>query len=381
MQYTTFADFPQKLVYNSPAFYHRLFNSVELKHMRIVRSIALHVLIFVLALVPAMTLLENVASAFSIQAAFEDRATIDVTRFNVSEGDLAGGDASELGVTRVNALLNEQMVGKYKDAEILSDSGDYIIPLGDPGENTLGPYTRRHQGCESKIQYQETRWKFTQLQAYTPGRGCFDVLSPSNDPVLGGDQLAGGLVEFTIFMRWVNASTLTLVDSSSSEYSNRVEGNDNQNKYFRVGDDECHGYVTVAASGTTGQYHGDCGYFRTGSGTFTVRIVGLADRANPGTPPGAGVPGGPGADGEDAPSCEEENPGISLSWFLCSVINFFDNTVQGLTNTVDDLLQIDSEYYTNDDLKQAWSYFRNIASFLLIIIGLVMIIGQAITKG
>lgn len=93
-------------------------------------------------------------------------------------------------------------------------------------------------------------------------------------------------------------------------------------------------------------------------------------------------PDGGGGDDEDGPpSCEEKNPGISLSWFLCSVINFFDNTVQGLTNVVDDLLQIDAAYYTDANLKTAWSYFRNIASFLLIVIGLVMIIGQAITKG
>lgn len=96
------------------------------------------------------------------------------------------------------------------------------------------------------------------------------------------------------------------------------------------------------------------------------------------SPPGSR----PGGDDEDGPpSCEEKNPGISLSWFLCSVINFFDNTVQGLTNVVDDLLQIDAAYYTDANLKTAWSYFRNIASFLLIVIGLVMIIGQAITKG
>ena len=97
----------------------------------------------------------------------------------------------------------------------------------------------------------------------------------------------------------------------------------------------------------------------------------------------AGIPGddddSDNADGP--PSCEEINPGISLSWFICSVINFLDDTIAGLNNAVVQLLVINKDYYTDSGLREAWAYFRNIASFLLIIIGLVMIIGQAITKG
>lgn len=94
-----------------------------------------------------------------------------------------------------------------------------------------------------------------------------------------------------------------------------------------------------------------------------------------------GVGGGGDGDDDGLPSCEEANPGISLSWFICSVINFLDNTIAGLNNAVQQMLQIDKSYYTDDGLRQSWAYFRNIASFLLILIGLVMIIGQAMTKG
>jgi len=110
--------------------------------------------------------------------------------------------------------------------------------------------------------------------------------------------------------------------------------------------------------------------------TANVTITGENTPVLPGEAPAPGA----GGEEENPPSCEEENPGISLSWFICSVINFFDNTILGLTAAVDDLLQVPTGFYTDSDLRQAWAYFRNIASFLLIIIGLVMIIGQAVTK-
>jgi len=118
------------------------------------------------------------------------------------------------------------------------------------------------------------------------------------------------------------------------------------------------------------------------AGNCIPRIENPPTNACPSDDPSDPTTGGNGGGaGTDVTSCEESNSGIILSWFLCAVINFLDNTVQTLTNIVDDLLQVNKSYYTDSDLQEAWSYFRNIASFLLIIIGLVMIIGQAITKG
>lgn len=99
--------------------------------------------------------------------------------------------------------------------------------------------------------------------------------------------------------------------------------------------------------------------------------------ADPNVEPSDGS--GDGGD-EEAGSCEEANEGVILSWFLCSVMNFFDNTIDGLNNAVLDLLDVDPGYYSDERLQKSWAYFRNIASFMLIIIGLIMIIGQAVTK-
>ncbi len=77
----------------------------------------------------------------------------------------------------------------------------------------------------------------------------------------------------------------------------------------------------------------------------------------------------------------ESKIGSGLGWIVCDILSFVDNGLEALQNQVQKLLVISSaDYEGSSELKQAWSYFRNVASFLLIVIGLVMIIGQAIGK-
>lgn len=121
-----------------------------------------------------------------------------------------------------------------------------------------------------------------------------------------------------------------------------------------------------------------------GDDTLDFLIGGLSNRAIPSGDGEPSVVDGGDSDGDGEPdeagSCEEANEGVILSWFLCSVMNFFDNTIDGLNNAVVDLLDVDPGYYSDERLQKSWAYFRNVASFMLIIIGLVMIIGQAVTK-
>lgn len=81
------------------------------------------------------------------------------------------------------------------------------------------------------------------------------------------------------------------------------------------------------------------------------------------------------------PSCDSENSIFSLGWMLCGLLNFFDSTVTSLGNAADSLLAIPSEYYSNDGLYATWSYFRAIATVLLLAVGLIMVIGQALGGG
>lgn len=82
------------------------------------------------------------------------------------------------------------------------------------------------------------------------------------------------------------------------------------------------------------------------------------------------------------PNCEQ-NAKVSMGWVLCGVLDAIDSILigdHGLLAITENLLNVNSKQYDNSQLKQSWSYFKNIATFLLILIGLVMIIGQAVSK-
>ncbi len=82
---------------------------------------------------------------------------------------------------------------------------------------------------------------------------------------------------------------------------------------------------------------------------------------------------------EDKPACEEvfDYPG---AWLACLVIDLVDKFTTDAIEAVNSMLAVEPEEVNDDGLKQAWSYFRNIASLFLVLIGLAMIIGQAISK-
>lgn len=100
---------------------------------------------------------------------------------------------------------------------------------------------------------------------------------------------------------------------------------------------------------------------------------------------GGGGGSGGGTAPEADPTCESENTQV-LDWILCGTINAIDKVLVGKDGTgglfgeVDDLLNISSQKYDNPKLKESWSYFRNIASLALVVIGLVMVVGQALSK-
>lgn len=79
-----------------------------------------------------------------------------------------------------------------------------------------------------------------------------------------------------------------------------------------------------------------------------------------------------------AVSCTEQF-GISFGWVVCQMLEAIGSTVEKVFQFVDGLLNIDGQIInSNDQLRTVWSYFRAIATFLLIIVGLVMIISQAV---
>ena len=84
-------------------------------------------------------------------------------------------------------------------------------------------------------------------------------------------------------------------------------------------------------------------------------------------------------------SCESNNSG-AISWLLCGLVGAIDDVLWGgdgtggLVAVVDGLLSIENKYYQTPEMKEIWSSFKNLATLALVVVGLVMIIGQALSK-
>lgn len=98
-------------------------------------------------------------------------------------------------------------------------------------------------------------------------------------------------------------------------------------------------------------------------------------------PVGGGGDGGTGDTAVD--ECEDKaSEEGGWGWVICPMLEYIDNTANDMLSKITDLLTLSKTDFegkgdSEGNLQVAWSYFRNIASFALIIIGLVMVIGQA----
>lgn len=79
-------------------------------------------------------------------------------------------------------------------------------------------------------------------------------------------------------------------------------------------------------------------------------------------------------------TCEAANA-LILSWIVCPFISLIDNSVEKMGKMIDNMLSIGSDVYERNELYAVWSYFRILATLLLVAIGLVMVISQAISIG
>lgn len=95
-------------------------------------------------------------------------------------------------------------------------------------------------------------------------------------------------------------------------------------------------------------------------------------------PPGSGVQD---PDALNVKTCESTGSTI-LNWIFCGVIDAVDKAVSGVDGVVNNMLSLDTEAVANNEgLHTLWSYFRNIASLLLVVVALVMIIAQSMGSG
>ncbi len=299
---------------------------------------------------------------------------IDYDNLNSSIKDV-WGDASA-----AQAGLRELYSGKtFLDSDIWDSEDDYRVTVERAGES-----------CEGEIDY-DVPYKaggsidFTVRLRVPLGNGSCPVITTRNDRISVSNQ--GNLIRaFT----WLDETTMRPYQRPNTTYTKDPNRAGRYNNDLEEGRGACRDFVETIdfENGTFSMFRttfgpddgGECELWNPWIGeatTMPIKISNLEARSNP---PGTGRDNADEEGEEETPSCESENPGISLSWFICSVIQFLDNTVTGLAGAVEQLLEVDSSYYSDNRLRRSWSYFRNIASFMLILIGLVMIIGQAVSK-
>jgi len=141
----------------------------------------------------------------------------------------------------------------------------------------------------------------------------------------------------------------------------------------------CH-YITFTPEGTNGR-----GTMRTYAGdsclTEDSHSVTIGKLTNQTLAAGTGTPVGPGSNDPDPaddnePSCETESG--AMAWIMCPVIRLLDGALNTVDTYIQALLEIDSNYYSNNQFKAAFAAIRNIAYIILIPIVLVMVIGTAL---
>jgi hypothetical protein len=149
-------------------------------------------------------------------------------------------------------------------------------------------------------------------------------------------------------------------------------------KYAKIGQDS--GYPFDNQISSTGDVSIDGDTCHESKGKVNTTAYDTKNTEVPGTSQTSGS-------GPTGPTCESNNGSVIIGWLICSVINVLDSAAQTSEDIINSLLTFNAEDYTkvppgakDSGLHQAWSAFRVIASFSLLAVALVMIIGQAIGK-
>lgn len=91
-------------------------------------------------------------------------------------------------------------------------------------------------------------------------------------------------------------------------------------------------------------------------------------------------PGEPGA--EEPPNNCEANNQDAFAWLFCGILDSLDTAVLAIFDIAENFLDIRAQdIRDNQELETTWSYFRSLASFMLLAIGLAMVISQALSGG
>ncbi len=164
--------------------------------------------------------------------------------------------------------------------------------------------------------------------------------------------------------------TPTGINSNEREYMKRVDPGKYTYELLYNSRIDCRGRTNIVFL--------DTGNLNMTGNKRVVRTVGPADFSVDAC--GDGLDLGLGQPVPESPKTCDEQFNFTGGFIVCFVLGIVDSSVDSMVNAIADMLQVGRAEINDDGLKEAWSYFRNIASVLLVVIGLVMIIGQAVSK-
>lgn len=219
-------------------------------------------------------------------------------------------------------------------------------------------------------------------------------------------------------VKWLDAGTIaTVKDLGGIPAGERFTQRGTEGNYFRSGESECIDQIVVTGGRATVYelkpgpdeapaneiglpQFGNCEVLSINGENISSREEGrrLANQTfavalptNRTRPAGSAAADGAGA-AVGEPSCESEN-GTGLEWMICPILVGIDGAVNGINNIILDQLEFNPEQdlgksttggdgtSADNGVKVTWNIIKNISTFLVIIIMLIMVLSTAVSWG
>lgn len=334
-------------------------------------------------IVPQQVVAQNVPdntkerSGFVIEASWVNRATLEIKSIRITDRQLVNEEFKDESLESINEKLARYATGEYKSPDIAMDSGEekFSFYKEDKGQCKDNEKNQINSLANNgPIQASEEVY-FNNENLWIPrdASGCKNVLAEKGFTLARNIMFtpSAGDNRFIWFEQSAtNPTSLTRVDGTVT--FNKSPDNPLIFRGDSVGD--CLPRTEFVNSPIEGI---NDGFYETCVGGDSIvspaRIL-VVNQSGIEQPVTGAIGEGFGGD-----SCEANNNAV-LAWLMCGILDVVDSAVMGLNDAAIRLLDIDQGYFSDEGLRTVWSYFRNLASFLLIIIGLIMIIGQAVSK-
>jgi hypothetical protein len=338
------------------------------------------------------------ASALSVEGKWDNHGSITITKVEVTDSDVSGNILSD------EAKQIAQQAGPNASSILtkLAQQGDNKGGVGAYVNGNIGAgsvYKHNTNGCDAGKQsgqidghdHKSDNPTITDIwinydqniTGVAGSYGCFNLIKGQGSAISPSLKLDGTYKDV-----WFNLNAdnkMTRVDGQAGTFTQIPGGNGRYNtdadascggtkSYVQLGGDKGNNLVDADYEPCDNTFH-TCPPLISCDGTSGANGVTILVSKDPKltTTPG----GTPGA-GSAAPTCESNNSKILVGWLICSVIDGLDSAVDSATQIVNDLLDVNPQDYSNANLERVWSVFRALASFGLLGVAMVMIIGQAL---